>query len=50
MAVQDDLRNRAREAREEGTVSGRMLAIICEQAMGRMTKDQINSEIEDQDD
>jgi hypothetical protein len=47
MTVLDDMNQRIKEARSEGTVSGRFLAILIEQAMERMTKDQLQSDIED---
>jgi len=49
MTVCQDLQNRIDEARAEGTVSGRLMAILCEQARDKLTEDQLDSEIEERD-
>ena len=46
MTVQDDMNRRIKEARAEKSVSGRMLAIIIEGAMSKMTKEELSKEIE----
>ena len=47
MTVRRDMEHRITEARAEGTISGRMLAIVIEQARDMMTKDQLEGDIED---